>query len=199
MQEWAESAGPAPNPCEPRAAQPPHLHAQGILGSCDDARRACVASCFDRLLTRGVQVLDEATSALDAASEAEVQQAMEAFLSDPSCTVVLVTHRLASAQTCSQILCLHRGRVVERGTHAELMSIENGTYATLVNQQMQTWLDTDKATDDDETAGEDEEDDDDLDGDGPSELPTLRTTGPTRLQSSRSKAAMSGRLVWPRR
>jgi ABC-type multidrug transport system fused ATPase/permease subunit len=77
-----------------------------------------------------VQVLDEATSALDSASDSTVQAALDHVIAQGSCTVVVIAHRLATVQRCSNILVLDRGVIAERGSHAELLAA-NGAYAEL--------------------------------------------------------------------
>jgi ATP-binding cassette subfamily B protein/subfamily B ATP-binding cassette protein MsbA len=75
-----------------------------------------------------ILILDEATSALDSHAEARVHQAIDAFRSGR--TVLAVAHRLSSIRNADQILVIDAGRVVERGTHDQLLD-QAGAYASL--------------------------------------------------------------------
>ena len=72
-------------------------------------------------------VMDEATSALDAKTEFELVQAVK----DRGVTCIIIAHRLSTIRDCDEIIVLDNGKVVERGTHPELMA-RNGAYAELV-------------------------------------------------------------------
>ncbi|WP_327107165.1 ABC transporter ATP-binding protein [Nonomuraea glycinis] len=87
-----------------------------------------------RLLLAGprVVILDEATAALDSTSEAAVQEALAEALDGR--TAVVIAHRLSTIRAADVILVIEDGRIVERGTHAELLA-EGGRYEELYRTQ----------------------------------------------------------------
>jgi len=80
-----------------------------------------------------LMLLDEATSALDAESEASVLEALDAAASGR--TTLAIAHRLATIQRSDAIAVVAHGKIVELGTHDELLDIEHGAYAALVEKQ----------------------------------------------------------------
>jgi ATP-binding cassette subfamily B protein len=87
-----------------------------------------------RLLLKspGIVVLDEATAHLDSESEAAVQRALDAALEGR--TSLVIAHRLSTVRNADQILVLDEGRIVQSGTHSELLA-EGGLYADLYRTQ----------------------------------------------------------------
>lgn len=79
-----------------------------------------------------ILLLDEATSALDTESERHIQSALDALSKDR--TTLVIAHRLSTIEQADEILVVDEGRIIERGTHSELMQL-NGAYAMLRNTQ----------------------------------------------------------------
>lgn len=86
-------------------------------------------------------IVDEPTSALDPRAEIEAFQALRS-LADDGTTVVLITHRLAATASADLIYVLDHGRVVERGSHADLMVLDGGHYRTLYELQAAQYAQT---------------------------------------------------------
>ena len=80
-------------------------------------------------------ILDEATSALDNKSEAIVQQAIDNLMQDR--TVFVIAHRLSTVQNADKIVVINEGRIVEQGSHEDLIA-EQGAYYALYQAQFKT-------------------------------------------------------------
>ena len=90
--------------------------------------------CFARamLAEPAILILDEATSSIDSATESRLQKALEILLAGR--TAFVVAHRLSTIRNADQVLVLDHGRILERGTHDELVS-KGGLYSELYNRQ----------------------------------------------------------------
>ena len=83
-----------------------------------------------------ILILDEATSSLDSESERLVQEALEKLMH--SRTSVVIAHRLSTVRNADRIIVLNDGKIVEQGTHNELISNNNGLYKSLTQLQFTT-------------------------------------------------------------
>ena len=80
-----------------------------------------------------ILILDEATSALDTESEKLVQEALTRLMANR--TTLVIAHRLSTIQHADEILVVHQGRIIERGRHDELVSLDEGFYRKLSTMQ----------------------------------------------------------------
>ncbi|MBA0646157.1 hypothetical protein Goklo_014143 [Gossypium klotzschianum] len=80
-----------------------------------------------------ILLLDEATSALDAESERVVQEALDRIMGNR--TTVIVAHRLSTVRNADMIAVIHRGKMVEKGSHSELLQDHEGAYSQLIRLQ----------------------------------------------------------------
>lgn len=117
--QWATAVGP-----------------RGRLLSGGERQRVCLARALYRQeLLGGILLMDEVTASLDAHTESLVTRAIMGRVKQGA-TAVLVAHRLSSVRDCDLILVMRAGRVVERGTHRQLMR-QGGWYAEAVRLQTQ--------------------------------------------------------------
>ncbi|MFC4526468.1 lipid A export permease/ATP-binding protein MsbA [Dyella halodurans] len=101
-------------------------------GMLSGGQRQRIAIARAILKNAPILVLDEATSALDTESERLIQQALQRLMKDR--TTLVIAHRLSTIEHADQIAVMDQGRIVERGTHAELLEL-GGQYAALHRMQ----------------------------------------------------------------
>jgi len=99
----------------------------GLQLSGGQRQRIAIARAF--LKDAPVLILDEATSALDNHSEHQIQQALDKIMAGR--TTLVIAHRLSTIEKADKILVMSRGKIVEQGTHAELIAMDNGYYRSL--------------------------------------------------------------------
>jgi ATP-binding cassette, subfamily B, bacterial MsbA len=128
------AAAEAANAMEFIAKLPQGIHSQigegGNMLSGGQRQRIAIARAI--LKNAPILVLDEATSALDTESERLIQQALQRLMRDR--TTLVIAHRLSTIEHADQIVVMDHGRIIERGTHAELIAM-SGHYAALHRMQ----------------------------------------------------------------
>lgn len=103
---------------------------RGVRLSGGERQRIAIARAV--LKNAPVLLLDEATSALDTITELEIREALKEISTGR--TVLIIAHRLSTIKHADQILVLREGKIIERGTHEELIRM-NGVYLSLINAQ----------------------------------------------------------------
>jgi len=103
---------------------------RGVLLSGGQRQRIAIGRAL--LKNAPILILDEATSALDTRSERRIQEALNVLMKDR--TTLVIAHRLSTVEKADQIIVLDAGKIVESGTHAELVA-EGGHYAALYRMQ----------------------------------------------------------------
>lgn len=104
---------------------------RGLKLSGGEKQRIAIARVI--LKRPSILIFDEATSALDSHTERAIQTSLRAVSAERS--TLVIAHRLSTVVEADEILVLDRGRIVERGRHAELLA-EDGVYATMWSQQL---------------------------------------------------------------
>ncbi|WP_417481037.1 ABC transporter ATP-binding protein [Maricaulis sp.] len=102
---------------------------RGVKLSGGERQRVAIARAI--LADAPILILDEATSSLDNETERDVKLAMEAVMKDR--TTIIIAHRLSTIRDADRILVFDKGRIVEQGSHDELASRDDGTYARLAS------------------------------------------------------------------
>jgi len=113
-----------------------HLGERGVKLSGGQRQRIALARSF--LKDAPILVLDEATSALDSEVEASIQTALDRVMQGK--TVLAIAHRLSTIARMDRIVVLEQGRIVEQGTHDDLLAA-GGTYARYWNRQSGGFID----------------------------------------------------------
>ena len=109
---------------------------RGIKLSGGQKQRIAIARAI--LKNPAILILDEATSSLDSESEKLVQEALDQLMENR--TTLIIAHRLATVKKADRILVIQNGKIIEEGSHLDLLEEENGLYSRLVKMQIE-WND----------------------------------------------------------
>jgi len=112
------------------------LSEKGVEISGGEAQKIALARALYR--ESPIIVLDEPTAALDPVAEAQVYASFSSMVGDR--TAVYISHRLSSCRFCDEITVFDQGRIVQQGTHEELMQDQKGKYSELWNAQAQYYV-----------------------------------------------------------
>ena len=104
---------------------------RGLKLSGGEKQRVSIARAI--LKDSPILVFDEATSSLDSITEFSIMKALNTATKDR--TSILIAHRLSTVVNCDEIMVLDKGRVIERGTHHELLGVQGSMYRKLWDSQ----------------------------------------------------------------
>ncbi|MEE2862239.1 MAG: ABC transporter ATP-binding protein [Pseudomonadota bacterium] len=136
----AESFVPDLSDSHGRKGLDAHVGERGVKLSGGQRQRIAIARVA--LKDAPILILDEATSALDSEVEAAIQSRLEALMQGK--TVIAIAHRLSTIAAMDRLVVMDRGRIVEQGSHAELLA-RGGIYARLWQRQSGGFLTADEA------------------------------------------------------
>jgi ATP-binding cassette, subfamily B, multidrug efflux pump len=114
-----------------RTAYDAHVGERGVKLSGGQRQRVAIARVL--LKNAPILILDEATSALDSEVEAAIQENLYALMEGK--TVIAVAHRLSTIAAMDRLVVMDRGKIVEEGSHSDLLKKKNGLYASLWKRQ----------------------------------------------------------------
>lgn len=104
---------------------------EGVEFSGGESQKLAIARAYYK--DAPIIVLDEPTSALDPYAEAEIYSKLNELVQDK--TAIYISHRMSSCKLCDRIIVLHKGKIIEEGTHNQLISNNLGSYYELYNAQ----------------------------------------------------------------
>lgn len=107
---------------------------RGLNISGGQRQRISIARAF--LKHSNILLLDEPTSALDAITEKYFQESLNALLNNRDCTTIIIAHKLMTLVNMDRIIVLDEGRIIDQGTHEQLLQNKNSYYTQLWNIQM---------------------------------------------------------------
>jgi ATP-binding cassette subfamily B protein len=109
---------------------------RGVKLSGGQRQRIAIARAI--LKNAPVLILDEATSALDSKSEGEIQKALQNLMKDK--TVIAIAHRLSTIKAMDRIIVIEKGRIIQDGSHTELLQEKDGNYQKLWQKQSEGFI-----------------------------------------------------------
>jgi ATP-binding cassette subfamily B protein len=127
---------------------------RGIKLSGGERQRVAIARAI--LKNAPILILDEATSSLDSNSEMLIQDALNTLMQGK--TTIVIAHRLSTIQKMDRIIVVDQGKIIEEGSHEELLKNDSSLYKKLWELQAGGFLKSEEDEEEDEDVDEDEED-----------------------------------------